>query len=52
MTEWGFYQKKGIQALRPYVPGEDLAGVSVSEKDTPGIHGQVKQIRTCYSVFY
>lgn len=27
------YQKKAIQAMRPYVPGEDLTGISVSPED-------------------
>ena len=29
------YRKKGITLMRPYVPGEDLAGVSVSAEDIP-----------------
>lgn len=29
------FRKKGITEMRPYVPGEDLTGVSVSEQDTP-----------------
>lgn len=29
------YRKKGISEMRPYVPGEDLSGVSVSKEDSP-----------------
>jgi hypothetical protein len=27
------YRKNKIQKMRPYVPGEDLSGISVSEED-------------------
>ena len=29
------YVKKGITQMRPYIPGENLLGVSVSEEDRP-----------------
>lgn len=35
------YRKKGSQAMRPYVVGEDLTGVSVSEEDTPELGGMI-----------
>ena len=35
------YQKKGTQLMRPYVVGEDLKGVSVSDKDTPEEGGMI-----------
>lgn len=35
------YRKKSIQPMRPYVPGEDLSGVSVSEEDTPEQGGMI-----------
>lgn len=35
------YRKKGVQPMRPYVPGEDLTGVSVSEEDTPELGGMI-----------
>ncbi len=35
------YRKKSIQAMRPYVPGEDLTGVSVSVEDTPELGGMI-----------
>lgn len=28
--EWKLYRKKGLQPMRPYIPGENLAAVSVS----------------------
>jgi len=38
---WEKYQRIGIQEMQPYVPGDDLEGVSVSEKDTPGHGGMI-----------
>ena len=35
------YRKKNVQPMRPYVPGEDLTGVSVSEEDTPELGGMI-----------
>lgn len=35
------YVKKEVQPMRPYVPGEDLTGVSVSVRDTPELGGQI-----------
>ena len=29
------YVKKSVTQMRPYIPGEDLSGVSVSEEDKP-----------------
>ncbi len=31
---WEKYRKTAEQEMRPYIPGEDLTGVSVSERDT------------------
>lgn len=28
------YRKKNVQPMRPYIPGEDLSGVSVNDEDT------------------
>lgn len=28
------YRKKSVQLMRPYIVGEDMTGVSVSEQDT------------------
>ena len=35
MNEFQNYRKKTIQPMRPYKPGEDLTGVSVSPEDNP-----------------
>ena len=35
MTEWKKFKRKGLSEMRPYVPGEDLSGVSVSPVDNP-----------------
>ncbi len=35
MSEWHRYTRTGTAQMRPYVPGEDLSGVSVSAVDTP-----------------
>lgn len=29
------YRKKGVSEMRPYIPGEDLTGVSISQEDNP-----------------
>lgn len=39
--EFKQYRKVAIQPMRPYVPGEDLKGVSVSPEDTPEIGGMI-----------
>lgn len=35
------YIKKTVQRMRPYVPGEDLTGISVSAEDTPEEGGMI-----------
>lgn len=35
------YRKTAVQPMRPYVPGEDLSGVSVSPTDTPREGGMI-----------
>jgi hypothetical protein len=40
-TMWKNYRKKVIQPMRPYVPGEDLTGVSVNPKETPVEGGMI-----------
>ena len=35
MDEFKQYRRKGLAEMRPYVPGENLSGVSVSEEDDP-----------------
>jgi len=41
MSEWKNYKKAAIQEMRPYIPGEDLTGISVSERDTPEVGGMI-----------
>ena len=38
---WKKYIKVGSQEMRPYLLGEDLTGVSVSEEDTPELGGMI-----------
>lgn len=38
---WKQYRKKGITEMRPYIPGEDLSGISVSKEDTPEPGGMI-----------
>lgn len=33
MSEWKQYKRKGLSEMRPYVSGEDVSGVSISEPD-------------------
>lgn len=35
MTEFKRYRRTNVAEMRPYVPGEDLTGVSVSDVDFP-----------------
>ncbi|MCG6860912.1 MAG: hypothetical protein LJE70_06495 [Chromatiaceae bacterium] len=41
MSEFRDYRKKKLQPMRPYVPGEDLTGVTVSPEDTPEEGGMI-----------
>ncbi len=41
MSKYKMYRKKDLQPMRPYVPGEDLTGVSVSDGDTPELGGMI-----------
>jgi hypothetical protein len=38
---WGLYRKTATQEMRPYVPGEDLTGISVNKEDTPEEGGMI-----------
>jgi hypothetical protein len=40
-VEYKNYIKKAVQPMRPYIPGEDLKGISVSEEDTPEEGGMI-----------
>lgn len=35
------HKKKNLQEMRPYIPGEDLMGISVSPQDTPEEGGMI-----------
>lgn len=35
------YRKTATQLLRPYVPGEDLTGISVNKEDIPELGGMI-----------
>lgn len=35
MPEWKQYKRKGLSEMRPYILGEDLSGISVSQTDDP-----------------
>jgi hypothetical protein len=41
MAVAGNYRKKGLQPMRPYIPGESLFGISVSIEDTPEEGGMI-----------
>lgn len=41
MNPWDEYRKKCTQLMRPYIPGEDLTGISVSDEDTPEEGGMI-----------
>lgn len=41
MTLWRRYRRRGVIEARPYVPGEDLTGISVSPSDTPERGGMI-----------
>jgi hypothetical protein len=36
---WTQYRRKGVAEMRPYRPGEDLTGISVSDVDDPPAPG-------------
>lgn len=35
MSNWKQYKRKGLSEMRPYVQGEDLSKISVSQTDDP-----------------
>lgn len=43
MNQWKEYKKKVTSTveMRPYIPGEDLTGVSVSMQDDPPTEGDM-----------
>ena len=34
-STWKKYRRTGLSEMRPYIPGEDLAGISVNKEDIP-----------------
>jgi len=38
---WKKYRETAIQEMRPYIPGEDLTGISVNKEDTPEEGGMI-----------
>ena len=36
-----YYRKRTLQLMRPYIPGEDLTGISISQEDTPELGGMI-----------
>lgn len=41
MSEYKNYRKKNVQPMRPYIPGEDMTGISVNKEDTPELGGMI-----------
>lgn len=41
MSEYQYYRRTGLSLMRPYVPGEDMAGISISKGDTPELGGMI-----------
>ena len=41
MKNFKEFRKKNTQMMRPYIPGENLSGVSVSSEDTPETGGMI-----------
>ena len=41
MSKWKKYRKVATQEMRPYIPGEDLTGISVNKEDTPEEGGMI-----------
>jgi hypothetical protein len=40
-TPFKYYHKTNVQPMRPYVPGEDMTGISVNKEDTPELGGMI-----------
>jgi len=41
MNEWMKYRKRGFAEMRPYVLGEDMTGISISQADIPASDGDM-----------
>ena len=45
MSNFKLYRKKDLQQMRPYVPGEDMEGISVSSGDRLEAGGMIAQAK-------
>lgn len=50
MSTFNLYRKKYLQAMRPYIPGEDLTGISVNKEDTPELGGMIAVNKNNYEL--
>jgi len=41
MSTFKNYRKVNVQAMRPYILGEDMTGISVNKEDTPEVGGMI-----------
>lgn len=41
MNEWKRYRKSGVAEMRPYLPGENLAGISITVGLLPQTGGMI-----------
>jgi len=41
ISPWAHYKRTGLSEMRPYVQGEDLASISVSDEDAPEEGGMI-----------
>ncbi len=45
MSQFKQYRKKGIAEMRPYIIGENMDGISLSERDIPDVGGMIARNR-------
>lgn len=41
MNDWKKYRKSGVAEMRPYIPGEDLSGISITLGLVPQAGGMI-----------
>jgi len=41
VIQWRDYKKTAVQRMRPYIPGEDMVGISIASGDTPELGGMI-----------
>lgn len=49
MNDFKLYKRIGMCEARPYVPGEDLTGISVADNDTPIKGGMIARNMNDYA---